>query len=67
MSKEKDNTKLAKRLTKAFSNGIVLGVLFYMIGGIAKVVIPALPATFDIGALAIGLGGAVGIALSEDT
>jgi hypothetical protein len=59
-------TKLAKRLTKAFSNGIVLGVVFYLLGAVAKTIVTALPAVTDIAAFAIGLGGAVGIALSED-
>ena len=59
-------TKLAKRLTKAFSSGIVLSVVFYLLGAVAKTVVPALPAVTDVAALAIGLGGAVGIALSED-
>lgn len=58
--------KLAKRLTKAFSNGLVLGILFYMLGGIAATVVPVLPPFFAEAALAIGIGGAVGIALSED-
>lgn len=58
--------KLAKRLTKAFSNGIVLGFTLYLLGGLAMIVIPVLPVYTDVASFAIGFGGAVGIALSED-
>lgn len=58
--------KLAKRLTKAFSNGIVLGTIFYLVGSVAQTIIPALPVLTGVASFIVGFGGAIGIALSED-
>ena len=58
--------KLAKRLTKAFSNDIVLGVVFSSLVAFAKTIVPTLLGVTAIVALVIGLGGTVRIAFSED-
>ncbi len=57
---------LGRRIGLAFVYGLVLGVIFYILGGLLTVVVANLPSTFPLASFGIGFGSAIALALSED-
>lgn len=56
-----------RKLVMAFTTGIVLAVILYLLGSIALAVIPDLPAVTPLASAGVGLGGAIAATLAEDT